>query len=123
MLRWSKFFYMTSVPTHNELKSPRLEPTPTDFTTAMKMGGRGLLADDPKKGKVFSIPKTFSLPKALAFTPNNLKTLDRSAGTAANQRAAAATAWVLANATSDFVHGPVSWTGTGKLRALMSFIF
>ena len=102
---------MTSVPQQHDLKWPRLEPTPHDFAEAMKLGGRSRLAEDTKKGSVFTVSSKFVLPKSLKFTVANLKQIDRSAGTAANQRAAAATAWILANAGNDFAHAPMTWTG------------
>lgn len=114
--KWSKFFYMTSVPQQHDLKWPRLEPTPHDFAEAMKLGGRSRLAEDTKKGSVFTVSSKFVLPKSLKFTVANLKQIDRSAGTAANQRAAAATAWILANAGNDFAHAPMTWTGVFLLK-------
>ena len=110
-LRWTKFFYMLCVPSHSDLDWPRLEPSPADFVDAMKTGGRVVLEEDTQKGKVFTVPKSMTLPKALNFTVSNLQKVDRSAGTAANQRAAAATAWILSNAASGFIHGPMAWTG------------
>ena len=111
-LRWSKYFYMTSVPSHNSLDWKRLEPTADDFTAAMTSGGRVLLEEDTKRGKVFTVPKSFTLPKCLNFTVKGLSKNERSAGTAANQRAAAATMWILSNAGSNFVHSTMTWTGT-----------
>lgn len=69
-----------------------------------------------RSGKVFTLPETFKLPKALNFTIKNLKQVDRSAGTAANQRAAAATAWVLSNSQSNFRHAPMAWTGWNMFK-------
>ena len=102
---------MTSVPQQNDLEWPRLEPSPQDFNDAMRLTGRVHLKDDTSKGKVFTVPDKFTLPKQLKFTVSNLKKVDRSAGTAANQRAAAATAWILANSPSNFRHAPMLWTG------------
>ena len=102
---------MLCVPSHSGLDWPRLEPTPEDFVAAMKTGGSAVLEDDTRKGTVFTVPKAMTLPKTLNFTVSNLQKVDRSAGTAANQRAAAATAWILANSSSDFIHGPMAWTG------------
>lgn len=110
--RWTKFFYMNAVPTHRELNWPRLDPTPDDFSRSMKKQGRTVFADDTKRGKVFDVSATFKLPRELQFTPNNLLQSDRSAGTAANHRAAAATAWILSNSSSNFVNAPTAWTGT-----------
>ncbi|CAK9047681.1 Uncharacterized protein SCF082_LOCUS26671, partial [Durusdinium trenchii] len=106
MSKWLKFFYMTCVPTQDELKWPRLDATPEDFTAAMKQSNR-MTPTGKRSGKVFTLPETFKLPKALNFTIKNLKQVDRSAGTAANQRAAAATAWVLSNSQSNFRHAPM----------------
>ena len=64
-LRWSKYFYMTSVPQQNDLEWPRLEPSPQDFNDAMRLTGRVHLKDDTSKGKVFTVPDKFTLPKQL----------------------------------------------------------
>jgi hypothetical protein len=111
-LRWAKYFYMTCVPMHNELKWPRLEPTAGDFTTSMALAGRDLVrGEDARPGKVFKVPKSLTLPKSLDFTVKQLRQVERSAGTLANQRSAAATAWILSNSTSGFEHAPMAWTG------------
>ena len=102
---------MTCVPTHNELDWPRLEPGVNDFAAAMRAGGRIVLQAEPKKGKVFKVATTMQLPKALGFTPKNLKQQDRSAGTSANMRASAASAFLLANSPTLFVNAPMAWTG------------
>ena len=103
---------MNTVPTHLELNWPRLDPTPEDFSQAMRRDGRTALSHDTKRGKVFDISTKFKLPRELQFTPNNLLQSDRSAGTAANHRAAAATAWILSNSSSNFVNAPNAWTGS-----------
>lgn len=110
-IRWLKFFYLTSVPAHEDLQWPRLEPTADEFASCMGNGGRQVLNNEPRKGKIHHVPKGFLLPKTLNFKVSNLKKVDRSAGTAANQKAAAASAWVLSNAHSNFVNGPMVWTG------------
>ena len=103
---------MTTVPQHRELEWPRLEPSPEDFAECMKKGGRATLLNEEKRhGKTFGVPAKLTLPKSLKYTIANLKKIDRSAGTSANHRAAAASAWVLANAPSGFVNGPMLWTG------------
>ena len=111
---------MTCVPSHNSLGWKRVEPTPRDFMDTMAAGGRLDSAEEARKGKVFTVPTTFALPKCLKFNAKGLKSNDRAAGTAANQRAAAATAWILANSASGFVNGPMSWTGD---TCLNSFFF
>jgi hypothetical protein len=83
----------------------------------MAAGGRLDSAEEARKGKVFTVPTTFALPKCLNFNAKGLKSNDRAAGTAANQRAAAATAWILANSASGFVNGPMSWTGDTCLNS------
>ena len=98
---------MLCVPSYSDLDWPRLEPSLADFVDAMKTGGRVVLDEDTQKGKVFTVPKSITLN----LTVSNLQKVDRSAGTAANQRAAAATAWILSNAASGFIHGPMAWTG------------
>ena len=79
----------------------------------MQTGGGILIEEESKPGKVFTVPKSLTLPKCLNFNVKGLKKIDRNAGTAANQKAAAATAWILANAASGFAHGPMAWTGSG----------
>ena len=63
--------------------------------------------------KIFTIPSAFSLPKSLGFNIANLKKIGRKAGTEANHKSAAASAWLLANAASHFEAAPMAWTGFG----------
>ena len=99
-----------------ELGWPRLEPTCDDFVQGMGMRGFSdpLDAKNDSSNKVFTIPSSLALPKKLGFTIANLKTIGRKAGTEANQKSAAATAWVLANSASDFVAAPMAWSGSGS---------
>ena len=120
-MRWSKFFYMTTVPSHKDLQWPQVEPTPEDFTASMRRHVDPTLNKEPRKGKVFTVPGGFVIPKAVNFKVSNLKKVERSAGTAANQRAAAATAWVLANAEQNFVNGPMAWTGKSSVIDAVHF--
>lgn len=105
---------MTSVPQHSELEWPRLEPSIDDFIRSM--AARGFA--EPVEGnrdsnKIFTIPSAFSLPKSLGFNIANLKKIGRKAGTEANHKSAAASAWLLANAASHFEAAPMAWTGFG----------
>lgn len=100
---------MTCTPSQDELKWTRLEPTANDFTRCV--GQTRFSVDEKKRGKTFDIPKAFALPACLRYKPSNLKVVDRSAGTAANHRSAAATAWIISNAVSDFRHAADAWTG------------
>ena len=98
-----------------ELGWPRLEPTSADFVKGMGMHRLSdpLDAKNDPNNKIFTIPSSFALPKTLGFTIANLKTVGRKAGTEANQKSAAATAWVLANSASGFVAAPMAWSGSG----------
>ncbi|CAK8995796.1 unnamed protein product [Durusdinium trenchii] len=98
----------------DELKWTRLEPTANDFTRCV--GQTRFSVDEKKRGKTFDIPKAFALPACLRYKPSNLKVVDRSAGTAANHRSAAATAWIISNAVSDFRHAADAWTGCLLLK-------
>ena len=74
----------------------------------------------PEGQSVYCPQQRLPCPNAWTSTPRVSKSNDRAAGTAANQRAAAATAWILANSASGFVNGPMSWTGD---TCLNSFFF
>ena len=113
-LRWLKFFYLTCVPSQRELGWPRLEPEPDDFVKAMRESTcTGLLEKGQANAssKIFTVPSSAKLPKALKFTCSGLSKVNRSASTAANQRAAAATGWLVYNWQNGFIHGPMAWTG------------
>ena len=111
-----KFFYMTSVPQHAELQWPALEPTCDDFTQCMGVNGFNRTPDlAQSSNKIFTIPTSFQLPKELNFTLANLKKVSRSAGTAANHRSAAASAWLMANSATDFSGAGMAWAGAGEI--------
>ena len=112
---------MTTVPAHHELKWPRLEVTPRDFAACCQLSGRTQVNDEKRKGKVFRVPDKFTLPKSLNFKVASLKKTDRAAGTSANHRAAAATAWVMSNASGDFSNAPMLWTGRLTVIYILKF--
>ena len=90
---------MNSVPSHDELEWPKLEPSYDDFLAAVRR--RMKLCKQVKEhnmmapnSRVFSMTEKFTLPAALRFTPKNLKTTGKNAGTMSNQVMTAATALV-----------------------------
>ena len=50
-MRWSKFFYMTTVPSHKDLQWPQVEPTPEDFTASMRRHVDPTLNKEPPERK------------------------------------------------------------------------
>ncbi|CAE7444521.1 unnamed protein product, partial [Symbiodinium necroappetens] len=113
---WSKFFYMTCVPSQDDLEWPRLEPTYEDFLAAVNRRAALCKPDNllEQNQRVFAMSEKFKLPAALNFTLNNLKKPGgKPAGTFSNQVMTAATAFI-ANMSSP-LDGSMgkAWTGGG----------
>ena len=106
---------MTSVPQHADLEWPSLEPTCDDFIDCMGVSGFNRNPDLVQaSNKIFTIPTSLQLPRELNFTVANLKRVTRSAGTAANHRSAAASAWLMANSSTNFSGAAMAWSGTAQ---------
>ncbi|CAJ1372311.1 unnamed protein product, partial [Effrenium voratum] len=119
MNKWTRYFYCTTLPSLAGLGWPQLAPTLDDHYQASRCeGSKKELAG--LAGKAFK-STSFPLPAEIKskLVRMRLET-SKKAGTASNQRAAAATAWVLQNFTSGFKKADLAWTG---LLGLFHWVF
>lgn len=109
-LRWTRYFYCTTLPSLAGLGWPQLAPTLDDHYQASRCEGskKELAGLAGKAIKSTSFPLPAEIKSKLVRM--RLET-SKKAGTASNQRAAAATAWVLQNFTSGFKKADLAWTG------------
>ncbi|CAE7939687.1 unnamed protein product [Symbiodinium necroappetens] len=101
LTKWLKYFYMNTVPSHDDLEWDKLEPSYRDFLAAINRRAtlcREACAKDQdmaSNSRVFSMTEKFTLPQALNFTPSNLKKTEKNAGPFSNQVMTAATAFLM----------------------------
>ena len=114
MLRWSKYFYLTTVPSHEELEWDRLEPSYADFVAAVNRrtklctaSGQGAKQEN---ARIFAMSEKFKLPGVLGFKASNLKTTEKNAGPMSNQVMTAATAFLASITEPSTVDK--AWAGT-----------
>lgn len=106
-LRWSRYFYCTTLPSLKEVGFPQVSTCLADHV-AEGAHSPGMLT---KSGKSFSSTDT-PIPDDVRKHIVNMKLVNtKKAGVQSNQRATAATAWLLRNSASHFNAINMAWTG------------
>ena len=117
-LRWTRYFYCTTMPSLRELEEgwPEFKTTCDDHI----LDHESLKSAQKKSGKCFTL-KNATLPKEIKQGILGCKVDNcKRAGTNSNQRAAASSAWMVHNVSTNFQSVTMAWTGQSWGYCLVS---
>ena len=120
-LRWTRYFYATSMPSIANNQADYLWPQ-LETTLQEHAAFRNTMVRDKQQahGKAFKINEALDPAVRKGFVKCKLKAT-KKAGTVSNQKASAATAWLSANHAADFANASMAWTGQWLSWPLLRF--